>query len=36
MWSYDNDFAKYVIIFGVDDTLSSHTDNEVKKNFSIT
>ena len=34
MWSYDNDFARNVIIF--DDTLSSHTDNKEKQLFSIT
>ena len=36
MWSYDNDFSRNVIIFGVDDTLSSRTDNKEKELFSIT
>ena len=36
MWSYDNDFARNVIIFGVDDTSSSHTYNKEKHLFSIT
>ena len=26
-WNFDNDSAKNVVIFGVDDSLSSHTDN---------
>ena len=27
-WSFGNSFAKYVLIFGVDNSLSSHTDNQ--------
>ena len=27
-WSFDNDLARNVIILGVDNTLSSHTDND--------
>ena len=27
LWSFGNGFAKNVVIFGVDDDLSSHTDN---------
>ena len=26
-WSFDNDFASHVIIFGVDNSSSSHADN---------
>ena len=26
-WSFDNDFARNVIIFGVDNSSSSHTNN---------
>ena len=33
-WSFDNDFAKNVIIFGVDNSSSSHSDNR-KNNFLI-
>ena len=28
MGSYGNDFARIFVIFGVDNTLSSHTNNE--------
>ena len=28
MWSYDNDFARNVIILIVDNSSSSHTDNQ--------
>ena len=31
-WSFDNDTAKNVILFGVDNSLSSHADNH-KNNF---
>ena len=31
-WSFDNDFARNVIIFGVDNSSSSHSDNR-KNNF---
>ena len=30
--SFDNDFAKNLVIFGVDNSSSSHTDNQ-KNNF---
>ena len=33
-WSFDNDFARSVIIFGVDNSSSSHVDN-CKNNFLI-
>ena len=33
-WSFDNDFAKNVLIFGVDNSSSPHTDNH-KNNFSV-
>ena len=33
-WSFDNDFARNVIIFGVDNSSSSHADN-CKNNFII-
>ena len=33
-WSFDNDFARNVIIFGVDNSSSSHSDN-CKNNFSV-
>ena len=33
-WSFDNDFPRNVIIFGVDNSSSSHTDNH-KNNFLI-
>ena len=33
-WSFDNDFARYFIIFGVDNSWSSHSDN-CKNNFLI-
>ena len=32
IWSYDNDCARSVVSFGVDNTSSSHTDNN-KINF---
>ena len=32
LWSFDNDTARNVIIFGVDNSSSSHTDNR-KNNF---
>ena len=31
-WSFDNDFARNVIIFGVDNSSPSHVDNR-KNNF---
>ena len=31
MWSFGNGFSKNVVIFGVDNTSSSHPDNEIKK-----
>ena len=33
-WSFDNDFAKNVVIFGVDNSSSSHTYNR-KNNFLV-
>ena len=33
-WSFDNEFARNVVIFGVDDSLSSHSDNS-RNNFLI-
>ena len=33
-WSFDNDFARNVVIFDVDDSSSSHTDNR-KNNFLV-
>ena len=33
-WSFDNDFARNVVIFGVDHSSSSHSDNR-KNNFLI-
>ena len=33
-WGVDNDFARNVVIFGVDDSSSFHTDNQ-KKDFLI-
>ena len=33
-WSFGNDFARNIIIFGVDNSSSSHSDNH-KKNFLI-
>ena len=33
-WSFDNDIARNVVIFGVDNSSSSHTDNR-KNNFLI-
>ena len=34
LWSFDNDTARNVIIFGVDNSSSSHADNR-KNNFLI-
>ena len=34
MWSFANDFGRNVAIFGVDNTSSSHTDNQ-KNNFLV-
>ena len=34
MWSFTNDFARNVVIFGVDNSSSSHTDNQ-KYNFLV-
>ena len=28
MWSFDNGFARYIVIFGVNITSSSYTDNQ--------
>ena len=33
-WSFGNEFAKNVVIFGVDKSLSSHNDNQ-KNNFLV-
>ena len=33
-WNFDNDYARNVIIFGTDNTSSSHADN-LKNNFLI-
>ena len=33
-WSFGNEFAKNVVIFGVDNSLSSHNDNQ-KNNFLV-
>ena len=33
-WSFDNAFARNAIIFGIDNTSSSHTDNR-KNNFLV-
>ena len=33
-WSFDNDFARNVIIFGVDNSSPSHSDNR-NKNFKL-
>ena len=33
-WSFDKDFARNVVIFDVDDSSSSHTDNR-KNNFLV-
>ena len=33
-WSFGKEFARNVIIFGVDNSSSSHTDNQ-KKNFLV-
>ena len=33
-WSFDNGFARNVIIFGVDNSSSSHSDNR-KNNFLV-
>ena len=35
-WSFGNDFARNVVIFGVDNSLSTHTNKNLKKrNFSV-
>ena len=34
LWNFDNEFAKNVVIFGVDNSSSSHTDNR-KNNFFV-
>ena len=34
-WSFGNDTTRNVIIFGVDDSLSSHVDNCINNFFSI-
>ena len=34
MWSYGNDFSRNVVTFGVDNTSSSHTNNQ-KSNFLV-
>ena len=34
IWNYENDFARNVLIFGVDNTSSSHTDNQ-KNSFLV-
>ena len=34
-WSFGNDFSANVVIFGVAEYLSSHTDNWKKRLFSI-
>ena len=33
-WSFGDDYAKNVVIFGVDNSLSFHVDN-LKSNFSV-
>ena len=33
-WSFDNEFARIIIVFGVDNSSSSHSDNR-RNNFSI-
>ena len=33
-WSFDNNFARNAIIFGVDNSSSSHSENR-KNNFSV-
>ena len=34
MWSYSNNFVRYVVIFGVNNTSSSHIDN-LKNNILV-
>ena len=34
-WSFDNDFARNVIIFGVDNSSLSHSDNRKNKRFNL-
>ena len=33
MWSFGNSFTRNVVIFGVDNILSSHTDNQKSNNL---
>ena len=33
-WSFDNDIARNIVIFGIDNSSSCHADN-LKKNFSV-
>ena len=33
-WIFNTDYARSIVIFGVDNSLSSHTDN-LKNNFSV-
>ena len=33
-WSFGNDFSRYVLIFGIDNSSSSHTNNP-KNNFLV-
>ena len=33
-WSFDNDFVRNIIIFGIDNTSSSHSENR-KNNFLV-
>ena len=33
-WNFDNDYARYFIIFGVDNSSSCHADN-LKNNFFV-
>ena len=32
-WNFGNDFARNIVIFGVDNSSSSHTDNQKKKSL---
>ena len=32
-WSFDDDSARNIVIFGVDNSSSSHTDNQKKKSL---
>ena len=34
LWSFANDFVRNIVIFGVDNSSSSHTDNQ-KNNFVV-